>query len=77
MARLDEVKEILNTEGFSLVLWLVLLTGTLISKEQNNLIDIYFWVGACIDIALLIGVVFIIKQLAKKISYPPPQLVQK
>lgn len=68
MARLDEVKEILNTLRlfFSIMIGIiVLLTGALVSKEQNNLVDIYFWIGTLIDIALLIGVIFIIKLLKK------------
>lgn len=44
---------------------IVLLTGALVSKEQNNLVDIYFWIGTLIDVALLIGVIFIIKLLKK------------
>ena len=68
MARLDEVKEILNTLRlfFSIMIGIiVLLTGALVSKEQNNLVDIYFWIGTLIDVALLIGVIFIIKLLKK------------
>jgi len=48
MAKIDEVKEILNTLRlfFSIGIGLiVVITGSLISKEQNNTIDIYFWIG--------------------------------
>ena len=68
MARLDEVKEILNTLRlfFSIMIGIiVLLTGALVNKEQNNLVDIYFWMGTIIDVVLLIGIILIVKLLKK------------
>jgi Na+/melibiose symporter-like transporter len=68
MAKIDEVKEILNTLRllFSIGIGLiVVLTGALINKEQNNQIDIYFWVGSMIDIIIMIGLIFTIKSIKK------------
>ena len=68
MAKIDEVKEILNTLRlfFSIGIGLVVvLTGSLINKEQNNQIDIYFWLGSIIDLIIMIGLVFIIKSIRK------------
>jgi len=68
MAKIDEVKEILNTLRlfFSIGIGLiVVITGSLISKEQNNTIDIYFWIGSVIDFIIMIGLIFIIKAIRK------------
>jgi len=68
MAKIDEVKEILNTLRlfFSIGIGLVVvLTGSLISKEQSNQIDLYFWIGSAIDIIIMIGLIFIIKSIRK------------
>lgn len=66
MAKLDEVKEILNTLRlfFSIVIGLiVILTGSLINKEKAMDVDLYFWIGSCIDLILMIGLIFIIKAI--------------
>jgi len=68
MAKLDEIKEILNTLRlfFSISIGLVvILTGSLINKEQVDNIDIYFWIGSAIDFVIMIGIVFIIKSIKK------------
>lgn len=68
MARLDEIKEILNTLRlfFSIGIGLVvILTGSLINKEQSKDIDLYFWFGSVIDFILIIGLIFIIKSIKK------------
>jgi hypothetical protein len=49
MGKLDEVKEILNSlrVGLSLVVGLIVITtGSLINKEQQDQVDIYFWLGS-------------------------------
>ena len=66
MARLDEVKEILNTLRlfFSIGIGLiVLLTGSLISKEKIDDIDLYFWIGSFIDLLLIIGLAYLVKAI--------------
>ena len=71
MAKIDEIKEILNSLRlfFSIAVGLiVVLTGALITKEQNSSIDVYFWLGSAIDILIMIGLVKIIIEIKKNIS---------
>jgi len=66
MAKIDEIKEILNTLRlfFSLCIGLVvILTGALIQKEETKDIDVYFWIGSLIDLILILGLVFLIKSI--------------
>jgi len=66
MAKIDEIKEILNTLRlfFSIGIGLVVvLTGSLISKEKTAEIDVYFWIGSFIEFILIIGLIFIIKAI--------------
>ena len=68
MAKIDEIKEILNTLRlfFSIGVGLVVvLTGSLIRKEEINDVDLYFYVGAFIDFILMIGLVLLIKSIKK------------
>jgi hypothetical protein len=68
MAKLDELKEILNTLRVSLSLvvgLIVILTGSLVSKEQSGNIDIYFWLGIAIELVLLGIFVKIILKIKK------------
>ncbi len=68
MAKIDEAKEILNTLRlfFSIGIGLVVvITGSLIKKEELNDIDLYFWVGSIIDFILMIGLIFLVKSIKK------------
>ena len=68
MAKIDEVKEILNTLRlfFSIGVGLVVvLTGALINKEKTLDIDFYFWIGTFIDFIIIIGLAFIVKNIKK------------
>jgi len=68
MAKIDEIKEILNTLRlfFSISVGLiVVITGSLIRKEDLNDIDLYFWIGSFIDLLLMIGLVFIIRAIKR------------
>lgn len=68
MAKIDEIKEILNTLRlfFSIGIGLVVvLTGSLINKEESKDVDIYFWFGSIIDFILIIGLIFVIKAIKK------------
>ncbi|MEA3330678.1 MAG: hypothetical protein U9Q29_03180 [Campylobacterota bacterium] len=68
MAKIDEIKEILNSlrVGMSIVVGLiVILSGSLINKEQANQIDVYFWIGLVLDIVLLLSFLKIIKSIRK------------
>ena len=75
MAKLDEVKEILNTlrVGLSLLIGLIVITtGALINKEQIDQIDVYFWLGIVFDFIFLVSfikVVSAIKKHTKEITY--------
>jgi phosphate/sulfate permease len=71
MAQIDEIKELLNTLRllFSIGIGLiVVLTGALINKEVSGSVDIYFWVGAIIEVILIIGLFFIGKGIKKNIT---------
>ncbi len=66
MAKLDEIKEILNTLRlfFSIAIGLiVVLTGSLIKKEGVGNIDLYFYIGSVIDFILIIGLIFLVKSI--------------
>jgi surface polysaccharide O-acyltransferase-like enzyme len=68
MAKIDEVKEILNTLRlfFSIAVGIiVILTGSLINKEKLDDVDVYFWVGSIIDFILIIGLVLIVKSIKR------------
>jgi len=68
MAKLDEIKEILNSlrVGMSIVVGLiVIITGSLVNKEQSNQVDIYFWVGLSLDIVLLVVFMKIVTSIKK------------
>ncbi len=68
MAKIDEVKEILNTLRllFSLGVGLVVVTtGALISKEQSSQVDIYFWAGSLVDALLVVGLVLIVRAIKR------------
>ena len=74
MAKIDEIKEILNSLriGLSIVVGLiVLITGSLVSMEKSGIIDIYFWFGLFLEIVLLlvfIKIIFSIKKNTKEIG---------
>ena len=68
IAKIDEVKEILNSLRlfFSLCVGLiVIITGALITKEQKNELDLYFWSGAVMDIFLIIVLFLLVKAIKK------------
>lgn len=68
MARIDEIKEILNTLRLALSLivgLMVILTGAIITKEQNNMIDIYFWAGIVLDLVFIVTFIRIVNAIKK------------
>ncbi|MDQ7085328.1 MAG: hypothetical protein Q9M36_10565 [Sulfurovum sp.] len=70
MARIDEIKEILNSlrVGFSVIIGLlVVLIGVLIQKEKSSDIDIYFWIGLVFVLLLSIGLIYVVKATLKHI----------
>jgi membrane protein YdbS with pleckstrin-like domain len=69
MAKIDEVKEILN----SLRIWLsltiglvVVITGGLISRYDNNQIDWIFWMGSFLLIVLQFVLLLIVNKISQK-----------
>ena len=67
MAKLDEVKEILNSLRIGLTIvvgLLVVIVGSTIKLEKNDDIDIYFYTGLVVSIILTI----IFLQIVKKIK---------
>lgn len=74
MAKIDEIKEILNSlrVGLTIVVGLiVIITGSIINKEQSKQIDVYFWSGLLVDVVLLLifmKLVFSIKKHTKEIK---------
>ena len=71
MAKVDEIKEGLNTLRllFSIGIGLiVVITGSLIAKEQSSHVDIYFWIGLIIDIVLILGLVKLIGSIKRYIE---------
>jgi len=70
MARLDEVKEILNSlrVAFSIIIGvLVVLVGVLINKEKASEIDIYFWMGLVFVLLLSFSLIIVVKSILKHI----------
>ena len=68
MGKLDEVKEILNTLRllFSIGVGLVVVvTGSLIAKEQSGSIDLYFWLGVCLVVGLLGLIAYLARSIRK------------
>ena len=74
MAKIDEVKEILNSlrVGLSIVVGLlVIIIGSTIKLEQSGDISIYFYLGLFISLVLLViflQIIRKIKQFTQKIK---------
>ena len=71
MAKIDEVKELLNTlrAVFGIIVAVVLtITAGLIKMYYGNQIDALFYVGALFDILLIASLPIIAKIIAKNIK---------
>jgi vacuolar-type H+-ATPase subunit I/STV1 len=69
MARIDEIKEILNTLRIALSLTmgiLVLTVGSVISRYDSNKVDELFWIGIGFIFIILGILVFIVKNISKR-----------
>ncbi len=69
MAKIDEIKELLN----SLRIWLsltvgivVVICGGLINRYDNSKIDIVFWSGVVLLFVLLFVIVLLIQKISKR-----------
>jgi len=69
MAKIDEVKEILNTLRVVLSLVfgaIVLLLGSIISNIEEQVFDLYFWSAIVVCFALISIMVIIVLKIAQK-----------
>ena len=67
MAKIDEIKEILNTLRIAMSIafgMLVVLVGSIIKRYDSNMIDTIFWIGIICTFILM----FIILRIVTKIS---------
>lgn len=68
MAKIDEIKEILNTlrVGLTIVVGLlVVIVGSTINLERNNETGIYFYAGIITSVILVIVFLQLIKYIKK------------
>ena len=69
MAKLDEVKEILNTLRIAMSIAfgiLVIVVGSVIKRYDAQKADDIFWIGIGFSSLLLLFIVLIIKKISKK-----------
>ena len=69
MAKLDEVKEILNTLRVAMSIafgMFVLLVGKLVSLYMENKIGDIFWISIVASVVIVIVIFLIIKKIAQK-----------
>lgn len=69
MARIDEIKELLN----SLRIWLtlsvgliVILSGGLVNRYDNQRIDFIFWAGVVLLFILMLAILLLIMKISKR-----------
>ena len=69
MAKIDEIKEILNTLRVAMSIAfgiLVVVVGSVIRRYDSNNADDIFWIGIGFTFLLLFFIVLIIKNISKK-----------
>ena len=69
MAKLDEVKEILNTLRIAMSIAfgiLVVVVGSIIKRYDASSIDDIFWIGVVFSFLLLVTIYLIIKKISDK-----------
>ena len=69
MAKIDEVKEILNTLRIAMSIAfgiLVVVVGSIIKRYDANSIDDIFWIGIGFTFLLLISIYLIIEKISNK-----------
>ena len=69
MAKLDEVKEILNTLRVAMSIafgMFALLIGKIVSMYSNNNTGDIFWISIVVSVMILVVIFFIIKKIAQK-----------
>ncbi len=69
MAKIDEVKEILNTLRIALSITIgiiVVLVGSIVQRYDNDKIDNIFWLAVSGTFIFILFVVLIVNKLSKK-----------
>jgi len=69
MARIDEIKEILNTLRIAMSIAfgiLMIVVGSIIKRYDVGNVDGVFWIGVGFTFLLLFFIVFIIKKISSK-----------
>ncbi len=69
MAKIDEIKEILNTLRIAMSIafgLLVVLVGSIVKRYDAHIVDSIFWIGAGFCALILLFLVIIIQKIAKK-----------
>ena len=69
MAKLDEVKEILNTLRIAMSIafgMFALLIGKIVSLYSDNKTGDIFWISIVVSVVIIIAIFFIIKKIAQK-----------
>lgn len=69
MARIDEIKEILNTLRIIMSIAfgvLVVVVGSLIKRYDSGNIDGIFWVGVVFALATIFFILIVVKKIAQK-----------
>jgi xanthine/uracil permease len=69
MAKIDEIKEILNTLRIAMSIAfgiLIVVTGSMIKRYDENNIDDIFWIGIGFSSLVILFIFFIINKISKK-----------
>ena len=69
MGKIDEVKELLNTLRVAMSIAfgiLVVLIGSIVKRYDDNKVDILFWTGILLALAIMGAIVLIMLKIASK-----------
>jgi len=69
MAKIDEIKEILNTLRITMSIIagiIVVLVGKIFTKFENNQIDFIFWITIIVTILVIFAEAIVIYNISKK-----------
>lgn len=69
MAKIDEIKEILNTLRIAMSIAfgiLVVLVGSIIKRYDNSNTDVVFWIGVVFSFIVLIFITMMVYKISKK-----------
>jgi hypothetical protein len=69
MAKIDEIKEVLNTLRIAMSIgfgMLVVVVGSIVNRYDENKTDIIFWIGVGFVFFLLSFLVMIIKKISDR-----------